>query len=156
MHKHLNKFETSPDTGLGKLTIITDTLVCYKGGGYDGCFWEWNFAFFDKQGKFHDLFSSGSGGCTAENELTDYLNGDEERELIEIKNIQKFINDYATIQVLSVIKRLNTDLGYSIPITCYECGQQETDMDYMNTEIKGTTFLCHSCFYKDEDDEDID
>ena len=26
------------------------TLVQYQGGGYDGCIWEWNFAFYDNSG----------------------------------------------------------------------------------------------------------
>jgi hypothetical protein len=41
-----------------------NTLVEYKGGGYDGCWWEWNYAFFDSRGCFHDIASSGYKGCS--------------------------------------------------------------------------------------------
>ena len=40
----------------------TNILVQYSGGGYDGCFWEWNFFYVDKQGMFYDIQSSGSAG----------------------------------------------------------------------------------------------
>lgn len=46
---------------------MKNTLVQYQGGGYSGCFWEWNYFFLDKDGEFHDIFSSGSAGIeTAE------------------------------------------------------------------------------------------
>lgn len=28
----------------------TNILVQYQGGGYDGCIWEWNYFYIDKQG----------------------------------------------------------------------------------------------------------
>ena len=40
-------------------------LVQYKGGGYDGCFWEWNFCLVDDPEtptKFQNIQSSGSNG----------------------------------------------------------------------------------------------
>ena len=40
-----------------------DTIVQYKGGGYDGCFWEWNYAYYDRNGVFHSLYHSGRSGC---------------------------------------------------------------------------------------------
>lgn len=47
---------------------MINTLVEYKGGGYDGCFWEWNYAFIDK-GQFYDIFSSGYAGCKTKEQL---------------------------------------------------------------------------------------
>lgn len=46
-----------------------DTLIQYKGGGYDGCFWEWNYAYFDQNGVFYSLFHSGRMGCPTSQEL---------------------------------------------------------------------------------------
>ena len=34
-------------------------LMQYKGGGYDGCMWEWNYCYWDNYGRWHDLYSSG-------------------------------------------------------------------------------------------------
>lgn len=52
---------------------MRNTLVQYKGGGYEGCFWEWNFFVFDKNGKFHNVFSSGSRGIETEQEAWEFL-----------------------------------------------------------------------------------
>ena len=45
----------------------------YQGGGYEGCFWEWNYAFIDSKGQFHDIFSSGYKGCKTAEALTAYM-----------------------------------------------------------------------------------
>lgn len=40
-------------------------LVQYRGGGYDGCFWEWNYGLVDSQEKptvFQDVISTGRNG----------------------------------------------------------------------------------------------
>ncbi len=42
----------------------TNILIQYDGGGYDGNIWEWNYFYIDKDSKFHDIASSGSGGIT--------------------------------------------------------------------------------------------
>jgi len=46
----------------------TSLLVMYQGGGYDGCFWEWNFFAFDRDGKFFNIFTSGRDGVKTEDE----------------------------------------------------------------------------------------
>lgn len=51
-------------------------VVCYKGGGYDGCFWEYNFAYTDKNGEFHDVFSSGYKAITDAKMLLEELNNE--------------------------------------------------------------------------------
>jgi hypothetical protein len=46
-----------------------NTLVAYHGGGYDGCIWEWNYAFIDDEGEFHSIYNSGSMGCETKEDL---------------------------------------------------------------------------------------
>jgi len=58
-------------------------LVQYQGGGYDGCFWEWNYFIFDKEGTFHDIGSSGRNGITDEQTAKDYLSDDYNQECID-------------------------------------------------------------------------
>lgn len=48
-------------------------LIQYAGGGYDGCVWEWNYAFLDPNGKFHNVLSTGSRGCTSMDDLEQVL-----------------------------------------------------------------------------------
>src|SRR3990172_6926400 len=52
---------------------LRNVLVEYQGGGYDGCFWEWNYAFVDSKGLFHDIFSSGYKGCKTLEDLQLYM-----------------------------------------------------------------------------------
>ena len=52
---------------------LRNVLVEYQGGGYDGCFWEWNYAFIDSRGVFHDIFSSGIKGCKTLEALQLYM-----------------------------------------------------------------------------------
>jgi hypothetical protein len=52
---------------------MTNVLVQYQGGGYSGCVWEWNFFFLDKDGKFHDIFSSGQDGITTQEQADDLV-----------------------------------------------------------------------------------
>jgi hypothetical protein len=55
-------------------------LVQYKGGGYDGCHWEWNYFVIDWNGEFHNIASSGYKGI---DNLTDAI------ELLEQKPVPK-------------------------------------------------------------------
>jgi hypothetical protein len=55
-----------------------NTLVAYKGGGYDGCWWEWNYCYIDKDGQFRDIFSSGYRGIHSLEELWTAYNEDPE------------------------------------------------------------------------------
>ena len=50
-----------------------NTLVQYKGGGYEGCFWEWNYAFITPDSEFVNLGCSGSAGCDTLEKLEDYF-----------------------------------------------------------------------------------
>lgn len=60
--------ETNPKDS-PKSSIRPRTIVAYRGGGYDGCIWEWNYAFFDQELQFHDVFSSGCMGCRTSDEF---------------------------------------------------------------------------------------
>ncbi len=51
-------------------------LVEYKGGGYSGCIWEWNYFYIDKQGVFHDVFSSGRAGISNKQDGQKYIDKD--------------------------------------------------------------------------------
>lgn len=47
-------------------------LVQYKGGLYEGCFWEWNYAYLTPKGEFVNLGCSGLNGCETLKKLEDY------------------------------------------------------------------------------------
>ena len=56
---------------------MKNTLVQYKGGGYEGCFWEWNFAFYDENGKFNSIMHSGRNGCETHEAMQEHIRENE-------------------------------------------------------------------------------
>lgn len=52
-----------------KRVFKPNTLVMYQGGGYDGNVWEWNLAYYDDAGDFHNIFASGAHGCKTADKL---------------------------------------------------------------------------------------
>lgn len=49
-----------------------NTLVQYEGGGYEGCWWEWNFAYITPDSQFVNLACSGRNGCETLEKLEAY------------------------------------------------------------------------------------
>lgn len=56
-----------------------NTLVCYQGGGYDGCICEINLAYIGSDGAFHSILATGSMGCKTLEELSDKWEGYQEK-----------------------------------------------------------------------------
>lgn len=52
---------------------LRNCLVQYHGGGYEGCFWEYNYAFLDAHGSFHCLLATGRKGLKTAEELAAHL-----------------------------------------------------------------------------------
>jgi hypothetical protein len=69
-------------------------LVQYKGGGWDGCFWEWNYFYFDSKGKFHNLASSGWKGIKNEQEARDMIETPVENK--HSNRVERYEYDLAT------------------------------------------------------------
>lgn len=61
-----------------------NSVIAYHGGGYDGCIFEWNFAYVDQNGKFHDIYSSGSIGIHDGEELLEKMN---DRDPIDVYDV---------------------------------------------------------------------
>jgi len=116
-------------TDLPKLALL-NTVIQYKGGGYDGCFWEWNFAYLDENGEFQNIFSSGYKGCDTAAELTLIIGNDDtfcydistERAIAEIQSECNVDNQYSLAQWIEQ----NTE--FTLPLICDSC-ENETDVD---------------------------
>jgi len=61
---------------------VRNFLYSYEGGGYDGCIYECNYAYFDDKGEFWNVYSSGLMGCSTEKEIIERIK--EGREIDEI------------------------------------------------------------------------
>ena len=60
------------------MTIINqelkpNTIIQYKGGGYDGCWWEWNYAYISSDRVFNSIWHSGRKGCETAQDMLDHL-----------------------------------------------------------------------------------
>jgi len=129
--------------------IKPNTIVQYQGGGYDGCMWEWNYAYFDNEGEFHSIVASGRKGCRNEEQLRDYIaDADEGRsrfsvneydlyELDEEGEIERFGRETPISHLLTVGKWLREE-GFDdvkLTVACDVCG---TTVPVVNCEGEGS------------------
>ena len=111
------------------------TLVLYKGGGYDGCLWEWNAAVFDGATTFHNLLSSGRNGCETEDELKariKFIDGTGQRNAYYAYRIdcdecwEEFIDNHSKPVIVATINKL-VERGFVAMmdrfVQCTICGE---------------------------------
>lgn len=119
-------------------TKLRHTLVQYQGGGYDGCFWEWNFFYIDAEGEFHDIQSSGRAGCSTA-EQADKLLAEEANasiddydgppihtyDITKTDDIETFSSESNAVHVLDVLKWFNwyNDPDIEFFAICTECNE---------------------------------
>ncbi len=97
-------------------TFRSAKLIQYKGGGYDGCFWEWNFGLI-VDGKFHNIVSSGRNAIDNKADLlesAEYL-----YNLNRKKDLLEFTRESAEGMQGQVIGNVNEILGMDVMF--YEC-----------------------------------
>lgn len=63
-----------------------NTVIQYKGGGYDGCFWEWNYGFVNPNGQFEDISSTGHFGCPTAEKMARHIQIERDFELFCLDN----------------------------------------------------------------------
>ena len=107
-------------------------LVQYQGGGYDGCIWEWNFFYIDKQGDFHDVYSSGCAGIKTAAGLH-VLDTDEDDvyvyNLSDVKAIETLNKEANACNVAGVLKWFEDNPQEDVEFfaVCSECNETITD-----------------------------
>jgi hypothetical protein len=154
-------------------------LVEYKGGGYDGCFWEWNYFYVSNKGEYKNVRATGYKGAKTEEDMRRILKERDSSTYIynlrEQKDIDEFSRESNVANILGVFKWLskNDDESYEAP--CSRCGGHH-DLDYFTFDhdnYRGDggigiqycgglvcldCFSDHSCFlcnrYMDERDEE--
>ena len=151
-------------------------LYQYKGGGYDGCIWEWNFFLLDGD-KFIDVVSSGYNGITDSekaHELAKGLNSPGGRsstymyDLDSEESIKEFCSENNPTNVGRVCKRVNSLLDAAVMFyECTYCGERVYHCDdvpvlfdednYHGDGGIGIVFeavLCEACYCNRCDDCD--
>lgn len=136
-------------------------LVQYQGGGYDGCIWEWNFAYYHLDGKFHDIFSSGSMGCKTDADMQAHIAAAHRKgnledvyvyDLCNEQEVEEFTTETNEGLVIAVAKELHK-LGVDILATCDACGKKhlaytmipEKPREAGGVRIKYTSMVCEDC-----------
>ena len=140
-----------------------NVLVQYKGGGYDGCFWEYNYAYFDADGEFHCIAATGYKGCETEEDLKEaWDKRPKDFSPIDLneENWQTFQVEEATHHVLGLAKWFWQEQSIDLPITCTECGAVTPGAKMFGDNPHGCggvamTFndlLCPNCAENEDDD----
>ena len=141
-------------------------LTQYRGGGYDGCHWEWNF-FMDIDGEhhdisgsyyytvFHDIFSSGRCGIS---KASDKYKLNDRQYVYDLDNpdeVKDFVTESQPQLVLGVAKYIEENTDVDMKLTCPIC-EQEWCADeimlhphdykgYGGTAIAHESYLCNEC-----------
>ena len=134
---------------------MKNTLLYYQGGGYDGCIWEWNACFWNEDGVWSDLFSSGCGGLTTEKEAFDLIAEYDgliepcrKGELVDLTNqdrILQFQKDNNAYLVLNIAKTLTEEFDYEIKLTCNHCEQQLCPDELHTIADDNYNIVCEEC-----------
>jgi len=130
---------------------MKDVLVQYQGSGYDGCIWEWNFAYINNDGNFCNIFSSGVMGVDNKEDLQKNINNANTSEVF-IYNLSKkedreeFVKENIGSIVLSVIKKLEVLRKEKMSCFCAECGNElcVDDAISVNLECQGNIFIIYN------------
>lgn len=129
--------------------MLTNILVQYHGGGYDGCFWEWNYFYIDKQRTFHNIESSGCAGIDNMQDAQKLLScGGLHTYIYDLNNeqdIKTFSKESHPIHVSGVLQWFeDNEPGIGFFAVCSAC---ECRIDSCNDmAIEDKDLFCHECY----------
>ena len=127
----------------------TNILVQYSGGGYDGCIWEWNYFYIDKQETFHNIYASGCAGIDNKQDAIELIEQDKSTtfvyDLDNEQDIETFSRESHPVHVQGVLRWFE---DYNSPdaeffAVCSECGGKTYADDIITY---GDRLFCHECY----------
>jgi len=139
---------------------MNNKLLIYQGGGYDGCMWEWNICTWNKEGKWTNIFSSGSMGFRNEKQALEFIkeSHDDPYDLIDLddqKQIDFVCDNYSLNVVAGLMKWFDENENYQpFYIVCRECKRKIFDPDNIEMidyhgdggiGIEVDSFICNEC-----------
>jgi len=128
----------------------TNILVQYQGGGYSGCYWEWNYFYIDKAGTFHDIHSSGKAGISTKLAAIAAIDQNANNiyiyDLSNKQDIETFSNESHPVHVSGVLQWFDdyNDAEVEFFAVCSACKKQISDCD--DVRIEGNLLLCWECY----------
>ncbi len=145
---------------------MKNSLIQYKGGGYEGCYWEWNYGVFDVNGSYHDIYSSGKSGCPTKRKIQRYIREREEGKdyylypLSSRKKLTEFADSSNPDHVKEIAKWFIVQKKIKLKIRwdafqapCVFCGESHhvSDLTPCSRKSQGgdvvgnTEFICNLC-----------
>ena len=146
---------------------MKNEIIYWHGGGYPGCTWEPNMGFFDSEGVWHPVISTGSGALdTAEDVLAEFTAEDvlaefrkecdpsiEEWEKSGIRSFSlglkyplAWLCDNVRIDFVVTLADALVKAGYAVEMKCTHCGEWFSSMDYTFSDI--SSIMYGSGFYR--------
>lgn len=137
---------------------MKNTIVYWKGGGYDGCIWEPNMGFFDGDGKWHPVISTGCGALDTKEDVEAEMRKQEDPNVpdyektdlltfpIEGEHPLEWLCTHVRIDYVAVLADALAEAGYSVDMKCDCCGEWFSSDDYKFRDIIG--IMSDSGFYK--------
>jgi hypothetical protein len=138
-------------------------LIQYRGGGYDGCFWEWN-VFMMVDGVFSDIYSSGRDGISSKADMhkLNKYNRWKRRDDVFVFNLDKpekvkeFINESHPQLVLGVtqfIEGAEPDIPIALTCSCCDAEHEPSYMRLNPSDCSGNggigivhhSYVCEDC-----------
>lgn len=150
----LREWDLTEEVVLG----LREILLQYKGGGYDGCFWEWNFAWINKEGEFQDIFSSGRNGCSTMEKFKRYAKESNEEYAhsiygYDLTELPEFVRETQIGFALMVAKWIAENVDIHIVKKCDRCVENFVMDEMENSGYEGcggvaiqmTGLVCEEC-----------
>lgn len=147
---------------------MKNLLVEYKGGGFDGCFWQWNYFMWDSNGDFINLHSTGYKGV--KNQVaarmllsdTDHCDFDSitQLDLTDKTAVLEFV-EAGNSSLMVMLAKENEELGELLNGRCDDCGKVFPVLELLEggysgdggLAISAKCFSCEDCYYKSEESE---
>lgn len=141
---------------------MKNKLLVYKGGGYDGCIWEYNMCYWNDKENWKDIYSSGYAGLKTKENAIEYLNNDknngDDYDIIDLDNqdeIDNLCEHHSLNLIWDLVQWFNENEGESkFWIECKECNKKSYDPEEIKYEdyhgnggigIEIDNFICHEC-----------
>jgi len=141
------------------MTKVRNVLYAYHGGGSDGCIWEWNYSYFDENGEFWNIYSSGSMGCFTEKAMIERIK--EGRDIEEI-NLESELerNHFADNEAIKGVVRCakffaENNIDVKIRPKCNYCGERfaAIEANHLHAphnvggiESSSSQIICQNCW----------
>ncbi len=115
-------------------------LVEYQGGGYSGCFWEWNYCLIGPDSFFQNIHATGSNGIKSLEGMSRYMKRKSKFYVYPInqKGLAEFIRESNAENVLNAVGFINAEIecgaieGNEIYIECPVCKNDFSEFDCDN------------------------